>query len=64
MMHCYASLGLRIRALEQYRLCQKVLRHTFGINPSSETQILYREIISNRAANPGPTSESGSIGKA
>jgi DNA-binding SARP family transcriptional activator len=60
MMHCYASLGLRIRALEQYRLCQKVLRHTFGINPSSETQTLYREIISNRAANTIPTSKSGS----
>jgi DNA-binding SARP family transcriptional activator len=64
LMHCYASLGLRIRALEQYRLCQKVLRYQFGINPSSETQTLYREIISNRTANPGPTSESGSSGKA
>jgi LuxR family transcriptional regulator, maltose regulon positive regulatory protein len=61
LMRCYARLGLRFRVLEQYRLCQKVLRQAFRISPSPETQSLYQEIVSKGATAAGPTYESGFI---
>lgn len=61
LMQCYAHLGLRFRALEQYRLCQEILSNRFGITPSPETQTLCREIVPNRIASTAPASESGFI---
>ena len=36
LMRSYARLGLRSRALHQYRLCQRMLRQVYGILPSPE----------------------------
>jgi DNA-binding SARP family transcriptional activator len=44
-MRCYARLGLRGRALEQYRICEKILGQEYGTTPSSETLSLYAGIL-------------------
>ncbi len=49
LMRCYAHLGLRGRALRQYRLCEKVLRQEYGTSPSPDTQALYSSITSGQA---------------
>ena len=41
LMRCYMNLGLRGRALRQYRSCEKILRQEYGTVPSPETQALY-----------------------
>ena len=38
LMKCYARLGLRSRALDQYRLCSHMLRCVHGMEPSLELQ--------------------------
>jgi DNA-binding SARP family transcriptional activator len=45
LMRCYARLGLRGRALDQYRICEKILEQEYGTSPSSETQSLYVGIL-------------------
>jgi DNA-binding SARP family transcriptional activator len=45
LMRCYARLGLRGRALEQYRICEKILGQEYGTTPSSETRSLYAGIL-------------------
>jgi len=45
LMRCYVKLGLRGRALRQYRLCEKILRQEYGTAPSPETQALSRSIM-------------------
>jgi two-component SAPR family response regulator len=45
LMRCYARLGLRGRALEQYRICEKILGQEYGTTPSSETLSLYAGIL-------------------
>jgi DNA-binding SARP family transcriptional activator len=45
LMRCYLSLGLRGRALRQYRLCEETLLREYGTAPSSETQSLYCSIL-------------------
>ena len=49
LMRCYARLGLRGRALDQYRICEKILGQEYGTSPSSETQSLYASILRERA---------------
>jgi two-component SAPR family response regulator len=49
LMKCYSHLGLRGRALRQYRLCEKILREEYGTDPSPETQALYLSITSGQA---------------
>ena len=49
LMRSYAHLGLRGRALRQYRLCERILRQEYGTAPSPETQALYRSITSGQA---------------
>ena len=45
LMRCYVRLGLRGRALEQYRICEKILGQEYGTTPSSETHSLYISIL-------------------
>ena len=45
LMRCYARLGLRGRALHQYRMCEKILGQEYGTQPSSETQSLFAGIL-------------------
>jgi transposase-like protein/DNA-binding SARP family transcriptional activator len=49
LMQCYARLGLRARALQQYRLCEKILKQEYGTDPSPETQALCRDLTRVRA---------------
>jgi DNA-binding SARP family transcriptional activator len=50
LMRCYVSLGLRGRALRQYRLCEKILLQEYGTVPSSETRALYRNLLRDESA--------------
>ena len=45
LMRSYSHLGLRGRALRQYRLCERILRQEYGTAPSPETQSLYRSLL-------------------
>ena len=44
LMKCYLRLGLRGRALQQYKLCERVLGQAYGIRPSRETLVLYESL--------------------
>jgi hypothetical protein len=44
LMLCYDRLGLRARALRQYRLCEEALGQDYGLSPSPETRVVYRNI--------------------
>jgi LuxR family transcriptional regulator, maltose regulon positive regulatory protein len=56
LMQCYACLGLRARALHQYRMCQRILGHEYGTSPSPETRSLYLKLLRDesgvRASGP------------
>jgi DNA-binding SARP family transcriptional activator len=45
-MRCYAKMGLRRLAEQQYRQCVDALRQQFNITPASDTTALYRRIAS------------------
>ena len=45
LMRCYARLGLRGRALRQYRLCERTLGQEYGMSPSPETHALYESLL-------------------
>jgi DNA-binding SARP family transcriptional activator len=45
LMRCYARLGMRGRALRQYRLCEKILGQEYGTAPSAETTALYESLL-------------------
>ncbi len=45
LMRCYARLGLRTQALNQYRLCEAMLKRQYGMTPSPEAQALYRSVV-------------------
>jgi DNA-binding SARP family transcriptional activator len=45
LMRCYAHLGLRGRALRQYRLCEKTLGQEYGTVPSPETLALHQKLL-------------------
>jgi DNA-binding SARP family transcriptional activator len=50
LMKCYARLGLRGRALDLFRICEKILGQEYGMSPSSETQYLYIGILRDQSA--------------
>ena len=50
LMECYARLGLRGRALRQYRLCEKVLGQEYGATPSPGMRALYRSMSRDESA--------------
>jgi DNA-binding SARP family transcriptional activator len=56
LMQCYACLGLRARALHQYRMCERILGHEYGTSPSPETRSLYLKLLRDesgvRASGP------------
>jgi DNA-binding SARP family transcriptional activator len=45
LMECYARLGLRGRALRQYRLSETILKRDRGTAPRLEVQDLYRRLM-------------------
>ena len=45
LMKCYARLGLRHRALQQYRLTEEILGSRYGTSPSQQTRALYRNLL-------------------
>jgi DNA-binding SARP family transcriptional activator len=44
LMRCYVQMGLRERALCQYRVYTQILKRQYGMDPSPETQSLYRDV--------------------
>lgn len=65
LMRCYAGLGMRGRAIRQYRLCEEALVRSYGVEPSPETLSLYRSLLqdgggSGRMSTRGPASPHGS----
>lgn len=49
LMRSYVRLGLRARALHQYRLCERTLGQEYGTSPSPETQSLYGSLLGEEA---------------
>ncbi len=45
LMRSYSRLGLRGRALRQYRLCERILAQEYGSAPCAETQALYLSLL-------------------
>jgi DNA-binding SARP family transcriptional activator len=50
LMRCYARLGLRARALRQYRLCEEALAQEYGLAPSPEIRDLYVSLLKDESA--------------
>jgi DNA-binding SARP family transcriptional activator len=50
LMRCYARLGLRARALHQYRMCEQILGQEYGTSPSPETRSLYMSLLRDESA--------------
>jgi DNA-binding SARP family transcriptional activator len=50
LMRCYARLGLRGRALHQYRMCKQILGQEYGTSPSPETTSLYMGLLKDESA--------------
>lgn len=48
LMESYARIGLRGRALRQYRLCEKVLGREYGTAPSPQTRALYDHVLDGK----------------
>ncbi|HWI63424.1 MAG TPA: BTAD domain-containing putative transcriptional regulator, partial [Symbiobacteriaceae bacterium] len=45
LMECYAALGNRAAALQQYRTLARVLDEELGVEPGARAQELYRQLI-------------------
>jgi DNA-binding SARP family transcriptional activator len=50
LMRCYARLGLRARALHQFRMCEQILGQEYGTSPSPETRSLYTKLLRDQSA--------------
>ena len=50
IIRTYADAGRRSDAVTQYQRCRDILRGELGIEPSGQTQQLYREIIDQTTA--------------
>jgi DNA-binding SARP family transcriptional activator len=46
LMMCYQRLGQKTEALSTYKRCKKALSAALGIEPSPETQAIYKSLIS------------------
>jgi DNA-binding SARP family transcriptional activator len=44
LMHCYAAQGQRHLAVHQYQTCVQAMREELDLEPSQETQALYRRV--------------------
>jgi DNA-binding SARP family transcriptional activator len=49
LMQCYSRLGLRARALHQYRMCEQILSQEYGTCPSPETRSLYMRLLKDES---------------
>lgn len=47
LMKCYENLGMRDKAIRQFKKCSVVLKEELNIEPSSETKQLYHNIMAN-----------------
>lgn len=45
LMECYAALGKRYAALQQYRTMAQLLQEELGLEPGHEAQALYRRLL-------------------
>jgi DNA-binding SARP family transcriptional activator len=58
LMRAHASTGNRAKAIAQYRECQGILNTELGVEPMTETQALYRQLMSSNTpetvAQPPP----------
>jgi DNA-binding SARP family transcriptional activator len=45
LMRCHYRLGDRVAAIRQYQSCIQILREDLGLNPTTETEELYLQII-------------------
>ena len=43
-MRAYAALGDRASIVRRYQACRAALEEGFGISPSEETELIYREL--------------------
>jgi LuxR family transcriptional regulator, maltose regulon positive regulatory protein len=50
LMQCYANLGLRARALHQFRMCEQILGQEYGTSPSPKTRSLYLKLLRDQSA--------------
>ena len=53
LMRAYALSGSRDRAVRQYQACREALRRELEVEPSAETDALYREIAAGRIGKNG-----------
>ena len=44
LMECYVRVGSKNQALRQYRVCEEILRRSYDVTPSPETQALYERL--------------------
>lgn len=54
VMRLLHSKGERVTALKVYATCREALRDDLGADPDPETESLYRDILTGRAATPEP----------
>lgn len=45
IMRCHRAAGRRCEAISAYERCKKILRSVLGIDPSRETEALYRSLL-------------------
>jgi DNA-binding SARP family transcriptional activator len=51
LMQAYLTQGARGGAIRQYQRCRKILRRELAVDPSAETEALYKRIIDGAAVN-------------
>jgi len=54
LMRAYLSTGNRAKAIAQYQQCVSILRGELGVEPMSETQTLYAELLCSSACWAAP----------
>ena len=48
LMLCYQQMGAKAEALKAYKRCRVALSAAFGIEPSEETENVYRSVLGRR----------------
>ncbi len=64
VMRLHMVMGSRHQALRQYQACREALRRELAADPSPQTEVLYREVLSNNDASAGrarPVSAAGNV---
>lgn len=55
LMRLYTDQGRRAAALRQYQECRGALKRDLNVEPGTETEQLYREILEHEVGSPKPT---------